>query len=375
MTAPLLTAQQVGELDRIEDANVVVVLMLTPTHAVDLFLGDLSRRSRSQSGRTVDSYRRLLDKFTDSLGTTKDVTEITSDDCRRFLDLNARGVKGRPVKPGTQAHTYAVLNSFLGWLYQQQRIKKNPLDHVPRPRRPHPDTLDVTTVATVDVPKLLAAARTWTERLAIAIPVYTGARRSAVAQLRLADYNPERGYLRFHEKGDKTIWKPVPDELRTMLDSMIAQGVISDPGDYLVPAEGGLVKPGNRDNRVIWRAVKVVADRAGIDAHVHALRAAFATFYLETHTGDVEGLKEHMGHESIATTQAYLRRLDKQAAMERNRSMSWGVQLDNELLTAIPQNAGKRLESALAVGAGGFEPPNHVLPLEHRAGSKQRADS
>lgn len=363
-------------LDRIEDSNVVVVLMLTPTHAVDLFLGDLSRRSRSQSGRTVDSYRRQLDKFTDSLGTTKDVTEITSDDCRRFLDLNARGAKGRgPVKPGTQATTYAILNSFLSWLYQQQRIKKNPLDHVPRPRRPHPDTLDVTTVATVDVPKLLAAARTWTERLAVAIPVYTGARRSAVAQLRLADYNQERGYLRFHEKGGKTVWKPVPNELRAMLDAMIAQGVISEPGDYLVPSEGGLVKPGDRDNRVIWRAVKAVADRAGVDAHVHALRAAFATFYLETNTGDVEGLKEHMGHESIATTQTYLRRLDKQAAMERNRSMSWGASLDNDLLTAIPQFAGKRLESSLAVGAGGFEPPNKEPLAFVRPGRKPRGSA
>ena len=368
-----MTAQAVTEY--VEDANVVVVLMLTPTHAVDLFLGDLSRRSRSQSGRSVDSYRRLLDKFTDSLGTAKDVREITSDDCRRFLDLNARGVKGRPIKPGTQATNYAILNSFLGWLYQQDRIKKNPLDHVPRPLRPHPDTLDVTTVATVDVPKMLAAARTWTERLSVAIPVYSGARRSAIAQLRLGDYNQERGYLRFHEKGGKTVWKPVPNELRQMFDAMIAQGVISDPGDYLVPSEGGLVKPGNRDSRVIWRAVKAVADRAGVDAHVHALRAAFATFYLETNTGDVEGLKEHMGHESIATTQTYLRRLDKQAAMERNRSMSWGVSLDNDLLTAIPQRAGKRLESSLDMGAGGFEPPNSEPPASIGPGSERRGSA
>ena len=39
------------------------------------------------------------------------------------------------------------------------------------------------------------------------------ARRDAVAQLRLSDYDWQRGLMRFREKGSKTIWKPVPDEL------------------------------------------------------------------------------------------------------------------------------------------------------------------
>jgi integrase len=206
--------------------------------------------------------------------------------------------------------------------------------------------------------------------LAVAIPAYTGARRSAVAQLTLGDYNADRGLLRFHEKGGKTVWKPVPDELRTMIDAMIAQGVVAGPGDYLVPSEGGLVRKGRRDDRVIWRSVKEVADRAGVEAHVHALRAAFATFYLESNVGDVEGLKEHMGHESIATTQTYLRRLDKQVAMERNRSMSWGAAtLDNALLAKTSLVAENGLASSLAVGAGGFEPPQAEQPHQHRAGS------
>jgi len=31
---------------------------------------------------------------------------------------------------------------------------------------------------------------------------------------------------------------------------------------------------------VIWRLIRRVATRAGVTAHVHALRAAFAVFYL-----------------------------------------------------------------------------------------------
>ena len=91
---------------------------------------------------------------------------------------------------------------------------------------------------------------------------------------------------------------------------------------------------------------------------MHALRAAFAVFYLERHPGDVEALKELMGHRSIATTQVYLRKLDRRRAMERVRDLSWGVAVTDDGAEAEnPQVAGKRFASSPLVGAGGFEPP------------------
>lgn len=42
-----------------DDGTYELVHMLTPTRAVDLYLGDLARRSRSKSGRTASSYRRV----------------------------------------------------------------------------------------------------------------------------------------------------------------------------------------------------------------------------------------------------------------------------------------------------------------------------
>jgi integrase len=109
---------------------------------------------------------------------------------------------------------------------------------------------------------------------------------------------------------------------------------------------------------VIWRIVKRVAARAGVEAHVHALRAAFAVYYLERFPGDVEALKELLGHRSIATTQVYLRKLDRASAMERVREFSWGVVgSDDEDDSGSSQTAGERFASSSAVGAGGFEPP------------------
>jgi hypothetical protein len=104
---------------------------------------------------------------------------------------------------------------------------------------------------------------------------------------------------------------------------------------------------------------KRVAARAGVDAHVHALRAAFAAYYLSLHPGDVEALKELLGHRSIATKQVYLRKFDKATAMERVRDLSWRdvAASVNGSEPGSSEIAAKTFESLAGVGAGGFEPP------------------
>jgi len=359
-----------------EDANVIVVLMLKPSHAVDLFIGDLTRKSRSKSGRTASSYRRVLYKFADMLeagGRQPDVKDITPDDCRRFLDMFLYRVDGRGLTaPNYQALVYSYLNSFLKWLYKQQRIKRNPLDHVERPRRIAPLDLDTVNIDTADVPLLFQACRTPTEHLTIAMLAYLGPRRNAAATRRRKHYNRDAGTLEFLDKGSKTIRKPVPGELRKLIDQAIDDGLIAEPDDYIIPPEGTLTRKGDRDDRVIWRVVTRVAERAGVRCHVHALRAAFATYFLEQ-GGEMGALQTLMQHDSFATTQVYLKKLDRKAAMEQVRELRWSkigvVEPDNacdSLSRANPSDvAGVRTQpfaDSVGMGAGGFEPPSQETP-------------
>lgn len=337
-----------------------LVAMLTPSHAVDLFLGDLQRKSRSKSGRTPGDYARVLDKLVGDIEKTLgdcDVAEITADHVRRHLDKHAR------LAPGTQATYFSIINSFFKWLYLQDRIRRNPLDRVPRPKRLNPEDLDIVTVSAADVVKMREACTTDAQRIAIAILTGLGPRRNAAALLRLRDYDQVQGLIRFHEKGGKTIWKPVPDELRTVLDSAVARGLYTSPDDYLIPPEGKLQRSGDRDDRVVWRLVRTVADEAGVRAHVHALRHAFATFYIDNYGSD--GLQDLLGHASPATTRLYVRKRDKMRSMERVRSLAWGGNMGDAL---SPQIAGEVKASSLSMGAGGFEPPKPELSDALRPG-------
>lgn len=354
-----------------DDRRFIVRPMITTSQATDLFLGDLVRRGYSD--RTVETYRRLLDKFCDRFPNDQDVSKVTIDDCRRFLDTYNRktikkGETPRPVSAGTRAHVYSVLSSFFGWLYKGDKIKRNPLDRLERPRRLRAQDLNVVSVTREDVQKMLEAAKPGAERLAVYLAVCTGARRRALARLRLSDYNRATKKIRFQEKGGKTIEKALTWELVNVLEAAIADGTIQQPDGYLIPAQGGLSRVDGRDDRVVWRLVKDVAARAGVEAHVHALRAAFACFYLEQHPGDTEALKELLGHASIATTEIYLRKLDKGAAMERVRTLSWS---DNGMVGASPQIADELLASLPVVGAGGFEPPSNDSRASKRTGSQR----
>ena len=80
--------------------------------------------------------------------------------------------------------------------------------------------------------------------------------------------------------------------------------------------------------------------------NVHAFRAAFAVQFLETHVGGLEALQALMGHKRIETTQVYLRRLDREKAMDRVRDLSWG---------------SPRFESTAEEAPAGIEPACQVL--------------
>lgn len=283
-------------------------------YAIDAWSGELARLGRSPHTRR--KYNELLWKFSVFAG-AKDCDEITPEDCRRFLD------QWVDASPGTLALQISILKGFFKFLVNETVLEQSPMRNINRPPRKRAEDLDVVTVAESDVEKLFNACREWDELLAIAMLAYLGPRRSALARLRRRDLDLERGTVRFREKGSKVIVKPIPHELAEILRAAEAANLWIGPEDYIVPNRRA-TKSKERSSKVIYRIITDVAKRARVRTHVHALRAAFAVRFLETHEGDLVALKNLMGHSRSETTEVYLRRLDKAQTMERVRDLSWG---------------------------------------------------
>jgi integrase len=324
----------------VTEPEVIVRVALTHARAIDDYLA--SCRARGWAESSIRNYGSTLYRFLDRVPEDLDVSKTTIEDLRRYQA--ARQLKiGRNTLAGEEAR----LASYFGWLYRNRLIARDPMQFLDRTKRIDPDDLDVTDLESVDVQRFLLAAKPGAELNAIAILAYLGPRRHAVSQLKLSDYDRGRGLMRFREKGSKTIWKPVPDELAGILEASIIRGEIWEPpADYLVPPQHYLRRADQRDDRVIWRLVRKVADDVGIRANVHAFRRAFAVFYLQHNPDDVVGLKDLLGHRNLETTMRYLRKRDKQEGMKRVKSLSWGIPMvepedTNELVEPLASGGGR----------------------------------
>jgi integrase len=146
-----------------------------------------------------------------------------------------------------------------------------------RPKRKRPEDLNVVSVTAEDVLDMLEACADWPEFICVTTAVYLGARRAALARVRQGDIDLVHGTIRFFEKGSKVAVKPLPSEYQAILLAAEQDGLWSGPDDYLIPnRRPASVRRVERLDKIVWNTVKRVAARAGIRAHVHALRGAFA---------------------------------------------------------------------------------------------------
>jgi integrase len=242
--------------------------------AIDFFQGEQARKGRAR--RTRDDYFRKLVLLCPKEGDCPLVRDVSADDCRSVLD------RWRDSAPGTRYHSWAVLSSFFGWLYRAGVIEVNPMARIEPPSRHHSEDLPVTTVSANDVRRLFDACETWHELLCLSTLAYLGPRRRAASGLRRRDLDLDRATLRFREKGGKVITKPLPEEFAELLRQASAAGVIGTESDaYVIPMIRKQRRGGERDDRIVWRTIKCLGARAGVEVTPHSLRAAFAVLFLE----------------------------------------------------------------------------------------------
>ena len=230
---------------------------------------------------------------------TDDPRKTTRDDVRATL---------RRWQGNTQVNRHSVLASFYRWLVQEGYRKDNPADQLPRARKRKPDP---PRLRQEEALALTMACETVRERRVVYLGLFAGLRSQELRGLQGRHFERE-GLIWVSPdiaKGGRPRWLPVLEELRPVVDEIRAN---ARPQAFVIPAQRRDPQAGEWydlpdqrcSSQAMWRLVRRVADRAGVEATPHALRRAFADM-IERQAG-VRVAQKLLGHATLATTEGYL---------------------------------------------------------------------
>jgi integrase len=347
--------------------------------AVDRYLGKLDRDGLQPS--TLRSYEYELRHFLRMLPREYLTSQLTEDDYERFLD------RWRGKARSTRASKVSLVRGFSSYLYAKRWASTDVVadagEAIRRPRRLNAVEVGPpsgVSVSSEDVVRLFNACETMQELICLGAAASMGRRRTALAEARRSDADLDNGFIRFTDKGQKVIEQPIPDEFLAVLRAADEDGIWASPDDYLIPnRRPSIAKKNGRQSKVIYETVVKVAQRAGVRCHVHALRAAFAVQFLQSPDGTLEATQELLGHTRPDTTMIYLRRMNRAAAMENVRGLSWASPGSNPVArqaASLSQKAHTGFEPVSAKSAGGKRKKSNLVssdPLRERLGELRAA--
>ena len=270
------------------------------------------KNGRNYSDKTVDSYRRDIEKFFDFLSSEDiNMDEVDAIVIRNFFTKEIMsGVSKRSCK-----RRLCALKQFYKFLLREKYIEEDPFIFIesPKTEKRYPRVL-----YKEQVEQLIEENRKRTDSLMyrdqaiLSVLYYSGIRASELCGLKVQDVVLKQRKIRVeHGKGDKERIVPINDICRKDIENYLKYS----RNDLLA-----LVK--NKDDHkanlflnskgmpLTVRGLEYILDsiekKTGtfLNIHPHILRHSFATHLLEN-GADIRIIQELLGHESINATQIY----------------------------------------------------------------------
>ncbi|MBO4286240.1 MAG: tyrosine-type recombinase/integrase [Bacilli bacterium] len=282
------------------------------------FLNHLEN-DRNYSPRTIDSYRRDIDKF---------FVFLLKEDClmddvdliliRNFLTEEiTNGISKRSCK-----RRLSSLHHFYGYLVRKSYVKLNPFNYITSPKTekklPH-------VLYKEEVDGLLKANRERKDSLMIRDQVileilyYCGVRASELIGVEISEVNIRGRTLRVMGKGRKERMVPfTPDCAETISQYLkecrpVLKEKYDEHPDFDEDGKKKIYNHlilNNTGRPLTLRGLEFILDKIEektgeyLDLHPHLLRHSFATELL-SNGADLRVIQELLGHASINTTQIY----------------------------------------------------------------------
>ena len=243
---------------------------------------ELAMRARGLSDRTIKHGLATVQHMATFNGKT--IEECTVLDVQRFL--------GRPhLKHATKCSYYGVIRLFYKWWglesdgfdamarMQAPKWKKG----LPRPLTPD------------EVQRLLSTTMRTKTRAMLMLGLYAGLRVSEIGAFSSSSIVGQT--IRVLGKGGTVDLVPLHPELAELARTMPVAGPWF-PGNNR--------SPNAMHGKEVSRTIKMLFDRAGIEATPHALRHTYATSLLDAGV-DIRVVQTLMRHQNIANTAIYTR--------------------------------------------------------------------
>jgi integrase len=242
-----------------------------------LYLADRRKDGRDVT-RQENAWKRLKPVFGDRIG-----TDVNKDDCRNYAALRAR----QGASLGTAKIELEYLRACLNLRYGRGNNHVwTPPANAPRDRYLTKEELET----------LLQHVSTPHVKLFVILAIATGARMSAILELRWEQVDFKHGVINFNPPAREQTNKrravvPITDRARQELEEA-ARGAMTD---YVIEWDGKPV-------RSIKKAIRMAAKRSGIACSPHVFRHTAAVRMAQADV-PMQKIAQFMGHTSTRVTE------------------------------------------------------------------------